>query len=250
MAPSKKPTGASRRQRGAALLLLLALLGLGAATLLISALGRNGPEARRALQTNARLGQAVEALIGFATHNGRLPRPASSAVDGREMAQPCDAEASCTGYLPWATLGIDGSDAWGKLLRYSVTPAFTSAPIRRASAVASKTVEWRDAGGNLHYLIGQADCRVATPCAPAVVLSHGRNNFGTSAAGVRQNNQARGNLDESNNAVAERHFVSRVASADDASPGGQYDDIVSAVPLALFYKRLEAATGLPGHDEP
>jgi hypothetical protein len=236
------------RQRGAVLLLLLALLAVGAATLLISALNHTGPEARRVLQTSARLGLAGEALIGFATHHGRLPRPASGA-DGREMAQPCDSEASCTGFLPWATLGIDGSDAWGKLLRYSVTPVFTRAPIARASASASKTIVWRDANGRLRYLVGQADCQVATPCAPAVVLSHGKNNFGTSTAGVLQPNNAAGNLDEASNAAAERQFISRVASAESAA-GGQYDDIVSAVPLALFYKRLEAATGLPGHNEP
>src|SRR5471032_1061152 len=119
------------RQRGAALLLLLMLAGVGAATLLVSALSRSSLEARRQQLTVRRLGQASDALLGYASTYGRLPRPAVSATDGNEREQPCDTEDSCTGWLPWVALGIDGSDAWGKRLRYSVTPEYTQAPVRR-----------------------------------------------------------------------------------------------------------------------
>ena len=81
----------ARRQRGAALLLLLLLLGLGAAALLMGAFGRPDPGPRERA-TLAALAGAREALLGYAARTGRLPRPAASALDGRESAP-----ASCPG---------------------------------------------------------------------------------------------------------------------------------------------------------
>src|SRR5471032_1227554 len=166
MAPLKNPAPpSSQSQRGAALLLLLAMTSIGAATLLVSALGRSGLEARRQQLTVRRLGQASEALLGYASTYGRLPRPAVSATDGNEREQACDTEDSCTGLLPWVTLGIAGSDAWGKRLRYSVTPEYTQVPVRRISAIATKTVQTRASNGQLAYIVGQDECTLAAPCA-------------------------------------------------------------------------------------
>ncbi|MFP5392032.1 MAG: hypothetical protein ACLGI6_10905, partial [Gammaproteobacteria bacterium] len=89
-----------RHEAGAALLLLLAVLGLGAVSLFLSGAGRldlrAGPERR----TQAALKEARDALIGFAVANGRLPRPARDAASGREFEGRCDTDASCTGFLP------------------------------------------------------------------------------------------------------------------------------------------------------
>ena len=242
MAPLKNPAPpSSQSQRGAALLLLLAMTSLGAAALLVSALGHSGLEARRQQLTVRRLSQASEALVGFATSNGRLPRPAISAVDGRENPQPCDSEDSCTGFLPWVTLGIDGSDAWGKLLRYSVTPAYTILPVQRLSAVATKAVQTRATDGQLYYLVGQDICTQASPCAPAVILSHGKNNLGTSLSGQPQPNSASGNIDELYNALATSTFISRAATDDPRAPGGAYDDQLAVLSLATLYKQMHAA---------
>lgn len=242
-ASSKRP--AARRQRGAALLILVALVGLGAAALLISALGHSTLEARRVQRTVAKLGEANEALLGFAVRHGRLPRPAVSALDGGENPLPCDSEQSCTGLLPWVALGIDGVDAWGKRLRYSVTPVFTNSPLLRISAVATKTVQQRDAGGALSYIVGQSTCDLGAQCAPLVVLSHGRENFGSSVLGIALPNAAVGNVDEQLNAASARHFVDRVASAEPAAPGGPFDDIVGTLPLSTLYQQMGAAHVLP-----
>ena len=233
------------RQRGAALLLLLMLAGIGAATLLVSALGRNGLEARRQQLTVRRLGQANDALLGYASAYGRLPRPAVSATDGNEREQPCDSEDSCTGLLPWVTLGIDGNDAWGKRLRYSVVPEYTRSPLRRLSAIATKTVQTRASDGLLYYLVGQDPCTLAAPCAPAVVLSHGKNNFGVSAQGVPQPNTGSANVDELINAVGTVHFVSRAATDDVHAPGGAFDDQVAVLSLSQLYKLMNTAHKLP-----
>lgn len=234
-----------RRQRGAVLLILLTVVGLGAATLLIGALGKQRIEAARERRTLDTLAQANEALLGFAASNGRLPRPAGSALDGRENPLDCDSEAACTGFLPWVTLGVAGSDSWGKLLRYSVTPLLTKAPIQSRSAVATKTVRTRQAGGRWRYMEGQESCDLNAQCLPFVLYSSGKNNFGTSAAGVAQPNTARGNLDEAANQAATVQFIDRVASDDAAQPGGQFDDLLRWVPLRTLYFRMRAARNLP-----
>lgn len=234
-----------RRQRGAVLLILLTVVGLGAATLLIGALGKQRIEAARERRTLDALELASEALLGFAATNGRLPRPAAAALDGRENPAACDSEAACTGFLPWVTLGVAGSDSWGKLLRYSVTPALTMAPIQSVSAVATKTVRRRQPGGRWRYLGGQENCDVSAQCLPFVLYSNGKNNFGTSAAGVSQPNTARGNLDEAGNQAATVQFIDRAASDNATQPGGQFDDLLRWVPLRTLYFRMRAARNLP-----
>ncbi|WP_070361540.1 hypothetical protein [Duganella sp. HH105] len=245
MAISRKSATSRRRQRGAALLLLLAMTSVGAAAVLISALGHDNGQQRRSALTLARMAQASEALVGFAAANGRLPRPAASATDGREAQAPCASEQACTGFLPWVTLGVDGGDGWGNLLRYSVTPTYTRAPVMRISAVATKTISDRRADGQYEYRIGQSNCNLGAQCAPLVLLSHGQRNFGTSLLGVAQANSAAGNLDEQQNAADSVHFIGRALGADPAAPGGEFDDLVLSVPLSLLYQRMAAAHRLP-----
>jgi prepilin-type N-terminal cleavage/methylation domain-containing protein len=65
-----------------------------------------------------------EALIGFAQANGRLPCPAAGnlAAGTEQFTAP-----SCTalmGVVPWVTLGVPETDAWGRRFSYRVSPAF------------------------------------------------------------------------------------------------------------------------------
>ncbi|NVD97497.1 hypothetical protein [Massilia sp. BJB1822] len=233
------------RQSGAALLLLLTVAGLGAAALLISVFSKQNLEALREQRTQTRLTQASDALIGFAILHGRLPRPAISATNGSESAESCDSEADCSGFLPWVTLGVEGADSWGKVLRYSVTPEYTHAPLLRISAIATKRVQTRDSHGNLLYAVGQEVCLLYAQCAPAVVFSQGRNNLGTSVAGVAQANGARGNVDEQGNDGAVLTFMRRAASDNPAFPGGVFDDLLQPLPLPTLYERMAAVRTLP-----
>jgi len=234
-----------RRQRGAALLLLLSVSSIAFAAVLIGAFSRGDAERRRQQQTLVRMAAATDALTGFAATNGRLPRPAVSAIDGREMPEPCADEAACSGFLPWVTLGIDGSDSWGKRLRYSVTPLYTTAPIVRLSSVSTKRVLSRDGNGELYYVLGQETCTLATYCAPAVVYSQGRDNLGTGADGRPQANGAVGNVDEARNDEAVLEFVQRPTTSDPRAPGGPFDDLLVALPLTRLYDRMAAARTLP-----
>ena len=237
--------GQKYRQRGAALLLLLAVLGLGAANLLIGAFGRNTGEAARQQRTLATLAQAREALLGFAATQGRLPRPAASALDGRERAGDCTDDAQCSGFLPWVALGVEGNDAWGKLLRYSVTPAMARAPIVSFSAIADRVVLTRDGRGDFAFVAGQEQCDISAQCLPVVVFSQGKDHYGTAASGVTQINTARGNIDEASNDSASRSFIARPASDNAALPGGAFDDILSWITLPTLYQRMRAARNLP-----
>ena len=235
-----------RRQTGAALLLLLAIAGVGAATLLVSALGRINLEARRERATVILLSQATDALLGFAIAHGRLPRPAVSATDGQENPGSCEGSTErCTGFLPWVTLGVSGADSWGKLLRYSVVPLLTEARYSASQVVATKTVQLRAANGTLSYVAGQEECSQLTQCVPLVVFSNGRNNLGTSTAGVPQANAASGNVDEVLNDTSTDHFVQRIASQDPDTPGGVFDDLLAWVSLRTLFTRMNQAHTLP-----
>jgi hypothetical protein len=234
-----------KRQRGAALLLLLVVASVTAASLLISAFSRSNIERVRERKTITLLGHATDALVGFAATHGRLPRPAISATDGRERAEPCQGEEDCSGYLPWIPLGVDGADSWGKVLRYAVTPGFTQPPVMRVSAIATKRVQSRDGHGLLFYTVGQDECQLSAQCAPAIVLSQGRNNLGTHANGLRQANGAQANADEIGNDNASIGFIGRASSDDARRPGGEFDDLLAVVPLQTLYERMARAKTLP-----
>ena len=235
----------NRRQRGAALLILLTVAALGAASLFVSAQARNGREQERERRTLAAINEAREALVGFAVSHGRLPRPATSALDGTENPQPCSTEQSCTGFLPWTTLAIGRADSWGKLLRYSVTPVYTNAPVLRVSAVGTKTVLTRDSTGAISYLAGNPSCAPGSSCMVAVIYSAGRENFGTSTLGIAQPNTSTTNVDEAANNIATLNFMSRAASANARAPGGEFDDLVAFIAPEPLYQQMARARALP-----
>jgi type II secretory pathway pseudopilin PulG len=211
-------------------LLLIAVIGIGLSAFMMTVYSAPSNDARIE-RTALRLAEAREALIGFSAHNGRLPRPAISAVDGRENPNPCTDGASCTGFLPWVTLGVEGEDSWGKRLRYSVSPAFTNKPILGFGVVADKVVVGRTPQSLFYYQVGQARCDASSPCAPAVIYSNGKNNLGYSNMGVHMANAEDGNIDEQYNDSTINNFINRRRETNAGSTGGQFDDQVLALPL-------------------
>lgn len=198
-------------------------------------------EQRRVDETQRILADTREALIGFALRNGYLPCPAVSAQNGYEDR----VGATCTqgkrlGFIPWATLGLPRSDAWGRMLRYSVSPSFSnSQQMFGLGTPRDITIGTRDAAGNLVAASGINDI-------PAVVLSHGKNGFGGfSELGVPNGAVVGGNADERTNASeAGIAFVSRDPSQGNA-PGGEYDDLVAWVSPNILFSRMVAAGVLP-----
>lgn len=237
-------THATVHQRGFTLVeiaLGLVIMGLvlGAGLALLS----NQLEHQKIKDTQKVLEEAKEALIGFAVVNGRLPRPATGGANGVENPVACATEAACTGLIPWTTLGVTKLDGWGKVIRYSVTPAFANANFTLATA-ASKNVLSRNNVG--------AQIPVAAPV-PVVVFSHGKRNFGTTDAGAAIPNTSATNLDEVSNNTGTvganpvgTQFFQRAPSENNAAAfGGEFDDMVSWIPPGILFNRMIQAGRLP-----
>ncbi len=211
-------------------------------------------EQRRTAEAQQLLNETREAIIGFAMINGRLPRPATSVTDGQELLATCadlavsdptkDAVAHCTGFVPWATLGVPRVDPWGKQLRYSVAPAFADASFTFATPTTN------------HKRI----CPSATSCTlpvvsgvPALIMSHGAESWGFRDDGGDSGDSSSTNTDEDANdakfkcttAANCNDFVSRPSSKNPSAAGGEFDDIVVWVSNSLLFNRMVAAGRLP-----
>lgn len=194
-------------------------------------------EQRQIAETERVLEDTREALIGFAIANGRLPRPATSSTDGTERVATCVSEAECTGFIPWTTLGTSRTDAWGKLLKYSVTPAFANSTFSYTTLTtgSTKTVQTRNSAGTLINLATSV---------PAVILSHGQRAYGTTESGSTLADSAGLNTDEDTNNAGNFTFVRRVFSDSQTAPG-EFDDIVVWIPSFLILNRMASASKLP-----
>ncbi|MYN29064.1 hypothetical protein [Duganella levis] len=200
------------------MLVLLTMLLLSVAAVFVgsfrsNAVARDG----QALQV---MGEAREALTGYAVLHGRLPRPSAMPTSGLENPTPCASEQQCTGYLPWATLGLPPTYARGKPLRYSVTPAFAAPTTVMRRAIPTKTISTRQ-GGRLLYVEGSAPCTLVVPCSPAVIIAAGKY-------------QGAGGTDQQSNDVAVAHFIQRPGSDRELEAGGAFDDLL----VWLSYDRL------------
>jgi prepilin-type N-terminal cleavage/methylation domain-containing protein len=228
MSPARKP------QRGFSLIeiaLVLVVVGLALGGLM-SALGSQ-LENKRISDTQQALEEAKEALIGYAIINKRLPGPATSATNGVALTT-CATEAVCTGFIPWATLGSPKRDAWAKLIRYSVTPAYVDANITVTPPTATKVIRTRVAGV----------LTTEPPNVPAVIFSHGNANFGTTeTGGAIANGGGPGNVDEiSNNTGGGTGitFIRRAPTASTAA-GGEFDDLVVTLTSNILIARMGKA---------
>lgn len=149
------------RQRGAALLIILTIIGVGAATLLVTALNKASQRIDRDKITAAALAQAKEALVGFGTsvilttsgitRPGDLPCPDLN-DDG--FAEPsCDIQGERLGRLPWRTLSLpDLHDNAGERLWYAVSANFkNSTRIGTLNSDTPGTLTVRDSGGAILF---------------------------------------------------------------------------------------------------
>jgi type II secretory pathway pseudopilin PulG len=195
-------------------------------------------EQRQIAETQKILDETRQAIIGFAVINGRLPRPAVSATNGTERGA-CANITECTGFIPWTVLGTSKLDAWGKIVRYSVTPLYANATFSLATV-----------GMNIIQTRGTSSPFALTPMVtgvPAVIFSHGRNNYGTSDSGTAfaDSSIPNTNIDEDTNAAATVTFIHRPPSGNTGAVGGEFDDIVSWVPASILFNRMVAAGKLP-----
>ena len=226
-----------------------------------------------------RMDQVIEAIIGFAQVNGRLPCPAQPDAAGIEDIDGTDGCNTYAGFVPVNTLGLDGrfnedsllTDPWGNPYRYYVTDVdfntdsksdFTAPDqMRTVGLVDSDGDGYIDLDGR--YLI----CRAASAddiCdgnppvfgnagaghyagAPFVLLSMGKN-WAEATAGDELENSGNTTV---TSASGNNYLLKDVASGETnfvRRPGGladDFDDVVRWVSPSLLFSRMIQAGQLP-----
>jgi prepilin-type N-terminal cleavage/methylation domain-containing protein len=213
-------------------------------------------ESQRINATNRHLDEIRQALIGFAIANGRLPCPADPAIAAGQANAGVEAVTgtacsnvannAATGVLPWATLGVDETDAWGNRYTYRATAIFADAigtntfggscPGGTAATQSSFAL---CTNGNLDVLSAASSTTKVAIDVPAVVISHGKNGAG---AYTRQGSQlpAGGDTDEQENSDggSDNNYVSHTPT-----PG--FDDQIMWLSGNILLNRMVAAGKLP-----
>lgn len=254
------------RQQGFTLVELALVMGIVA--LLLG--GLMVPVARMLEQkatatTQAALDTAQQAILGYALLNQRLPCPAAGS-DG--VASTYDTVNGCSphpapafsdladaswGYLPWATLGVSGADAWGNRLRYTVSTPLTNtnsltATQLRNSNLITITCTMQAIGNIPSCFSGTTSMQPATN-ATFVVYSHGKNGRGAVSMDGETNIAAPPALsDEIQNlpdastgtTASRRNFVFRFRT-DATHAAGEFDDLMVWMPANLLAAKLLAA---------
>ena len=232
-------------------LLIMALL-LGG---LLPALS-NRIEQQRTIEVRKQLDEIMQAVIGYALVNGRLPCPASAASSGVESfaAGKSAVDGTCSnfynGYVPAATMGLsmlDGYaiDPWGNRIHYAVTSSNSNAftKIGGMSSVGMLLLTpdlliCSTATGISASSCASGKALTASPGVPSVIYSTGKNG---STGGTGLDEAANPNVNSSNN---DRVYVSHTPT-----PGlvanGEFDDIVIWLSPNILYNRMVVAGKLP-----
>ena len=196
-------------------------------------------------ETLKRLAEAKEALLGFAVINRRLPCPADPKIPsgsaGAGIEYPPSSEGCTTsieGSLPWATLGLAETDAWGRRLSYRVTAGFakTVPATQNASFILSPSGDGTSPAGNIDILATSSGATLASKI-PAVIISHGKNGLGAFLpTGAQMDASTDG--DEQENYDSDADFVSKAATPS-------FDDLVGFTSPAILLNRMISGGRLP-----
>lgn len=205
-------------------------------------------DVRMTAETRKDLADIKEALLGFAVINGRFPCPAdatiASGVAGAGLEAAHDAGGNCpngSGVVPWVTLGVRETDAWGQRYSYRVTPAFAQrvSPPRNAAFDLSTP-------GTLDVRSAAAGGTMVAGGLPVVFVSHGGNGRGGYNREGAQlpigevADEIDNQLTNAGTAMANTVFVSRARN-----PGSGFDDEVGWVPRAILVSRMIGVGKLP-----
>lgn len=198
-------------------------------------------EGRRLTEARQGLADIKEALLGFAVAQGRLPCPADPTIPSGTTGVGSEDCTLTRGVLPWSDLGLSETDPWGHRYTYRVTDSFkdtfvpaTVTPPSSCADVPTLCSFALCSEGNITVSNGLVTIASKVP---AVVLSHGKNGLGawlpsgTQVAGASGDEQ--GNADSSS------------ATFVDRTPGVDFDDVVTWVPLGILLNRMVTVGRLP-----
>jgi len=203
-----------------------------------------------ASETQRRLNDARDALLGYVAANGRLPCPAIGGATGVESPLGGgNCNDNWDGFLPAVTLGLSPSnetgyavDGWGNPVRYAITKAVSS-QVSTANQIKAAWNAGTALAADLRICssaLGMTGSGASASCAAgselannavAVIYSRGKNG---AAAPVSADEQANGDTD--------RLFVSHTPTSAGAN---EFDDLVIWLSPNILYNRLIAAGRLP-----
>lgn len=244
-----------RRQQGFTLVeiaIVLMIVGLLLGGMLVPLSAQM--EQQKVSATEKQLDEAREALIGYAVANGRLPCPADPTVAtgqpsaGIARTPPCT-NGNSSGVLPWATLGIGETDAWGNRFAYRVSSDFadvlgtTFGKDANGNSCAPSPIPTQAtfalcSAGTLDVLASAGGARIAVGV-PAVIISHGKNGAGAyTPDGTRHPISGDADEQENSDGSADNNYVSH-------TPTPTYDDLVTWISNNILLNRMVAAGKLP-----
>lgn len=214
-------------------LLVLAVL----VTFLAIPTGSKIDEEKR-IETQKNLETIREALIGFAAINGRLPCPdyrndPTAAAYGTEDCDTLHIKPNQEGYLPWKTLGMSETDAWGR---------------HRTSASEPRTGDWRyrvetEYTDTAKFKTHLTETGSAFPYDKIEVYDHQGKELTTSIENavfvvfsVGRNGQADGQNSS---------YESKNANYEWGEPTSTYDDQLISLGRSLLAAKMYAAGKLP-----
>lgn len=243
------------RQRGAAMLVMMALIAMGASWMLLTSL--NAGTSRTALDRahNARvMGEAKQALIGWVARNaldssdqnpGRLPCPepvqfVGTSCEGIAAPHTCNTEvpsieaSTCTavGRVPWRTLGIAKPlDAAGEPLWYATSTGWTLTTSASALSINSDSVGQLNVDGNANAAVAL----IVAP-GPALTVSASTNCAARTQQRISTTSPDLRDYLECQNATnpADSTFAT-------AGPSGSFNDQVVQVSTRDLLPQIEAA---------
>lgn len=184
-----------------------------------------------AKETEKRMNEVRDALLGFAVVNRYLPCPANPVTASGAAGAGTEVRVAgiCTateGVVPWATLGVPETDGWGRRLTYSVTAAFAESTV-----VFSLTT-----AGNINILATAGGASLASNM-PAVIVSHGKNGFRAYLPNGSQMG-ATADTSEQENSNGNTTFVS-------STPTPTFDDQILWIAPTILMNRMISAGRLP-----
>ena len=240
-------------------------------------------DARNIAETQSRLNQIKEALVGFAQANGRLPCPADGTIATGAANAGVEQVVSTTTYVcsnannfgvvPWATLGVSETDVWGRRFGYKVSSVFsdaiaqntwntttpaTQSPTCTAPVPTPSTSSFAMCSlGGITITTRTAANKTGTTVAnvPVVVISYGKNGYGAyTSGGTKYTSPPAVNVDETANATATSWiFYSREQSpqsspCSDTAAGSnfcEFDDLVAYISSNTLVAKMVSAGKLP-----
>lgn len=201
--------------------------------------------------TQKSLSEIKEAIIGYALVYGYLPCPADpTIVTGTAGAgisrTTCTTVASTTGVVPWNTLGVSETDAWGNRYTYRVTWYFAdsvASPTYGSGCTTPNPAPQASfalcSPGLLNVWSSAAKVATIAGSVPVVVISHGKNGAGAyTPQGMQLPRGSSADELENSDGSFNYDYVSH-------TPTATFDDLVVWISPNILNNRMVSAGKLP-----